>query len=127
MPSKDLANVVSVAQSIRPAAITATTNGVAVNMLGYESAVVVVSPGTITDGTHTPKVQYSDDGSTGWTDVPAASLQGSFAAMASNTVQEVGVVGAYNYLRAVSTVSGATTGGVYEISIVRGHPDTAPV
>jgi hypothetical protein len=109
MPNRDLVNTISAAPSIAPAAITSTATGSAVNMKGYNSAAVVITPGTITDGTHTPKVQSSDDGASGWADVGAANLQGSFAAIASDTIQEVGVIGDFNYLRAISTVSGATT------------------
>jgi hypothetical protein len=103
-------------QSVGPAAITASTNGTSVDLAIYDGATAYVLAGTKTDGTHTPKLQDSPDNST-WTDVAAANLIGSFAAIATNTNQKVGYTGANRYLRGVTTVSGATTGAVYAIYI----------
>lgn len=122
----DLKNNLGFAQSLAPAARTASANGTGVDLQGFEAALVVLSPGTITDGTHTPKLQESDDNSS-FSDVAAADLIGSFAALASNTIQKVGYKGAKRYVRAVVTVSGATTGGVYAATIVKGNARTAPV
>jgi len=118
---RDIKSNVDEAQSLAPAAITSTTNGSGVDIRGYDSAMAVVHPGTRTDGTHTPKLQESDDNST-FTDVASSDLQGTFAAIASNTIQRVGYVGSKRYLRVVTTVSGATVGAVYGATIVRGNP-----
>jgi len=123
---RDLKSNVDVAQSLPAKATTSTTSGTGVDLQGYNSAMVLIDPGTITDGTHTPKLQESADNST-FTDVAAGDLQGSFVAITSNTVQRVGYVGVERYVRVVTTVSGATTGGVYGASIVRGDPANAPV
>lgn len=123
---RDLKNNISEATSLAPAARTASVNGTGVDLRGFDSAVCIAQVGTITDGTHTPKLQESDDDVT-YTDVAAADLIGSFANLASNVNQRVGYIGAKRYVRAVSTVAGATTGGVYGALIVRGHPAQAPV
>lgn len=125
MPNKDLVSWVSSGASLRPAARTASANGSGVDLANYNSVAVQINAGTITDGTHTPKLQESDDNSS-FSDVAAADLQGSFAAIATNTDQEVGYIGIKRYVRAVSTVAGATTGGVYSINILRGHPRNVP-
>jgi hypothetical protein len=74
--------------------------------------------GTITDGTHTPKLQESDDNAT-FTDVAAGDLEGTFAVLATGVNQHVGYKGRKRYLRAVITVAGATTGGIYGAAIIR--------
>lgn len=124
---------VLVVQSLMPSARTATANGTAVDTVtsgGMQDAVLVVHAGTVTDGTHAVKVQESADGSTGWTDVAAGNLQGSLPSLSSSADEAVTMVGVRptkRYLRAVSTVSGATTGGVYAVSVVLGRPRFKPV
>lgn len=122
---KDLKNNLTVAQSLAPAARTATENGTGADLAGYEGVVVVFDVGTITDGTHTPSVQESNDNTT-FTDVAVSDLIGTLSNLASNTVQTIGYVGTKRYIRAVSTVAGATTGGVYSATVVRGLPRRAP-
>jgi hypothetical protein len=115
-----------VQNSLAPAARTATANGSGVDLANFASATVAFSVGTITDGTHTPKVQESDDNST-FTDVGAADLIGTLAALASNVNQRVGYRGTKRYVRAVTTIAGATTGGVYAGVVIRGDARKQPV
>ncbi len=129
MSSADLYNNLDVVQSLPPAARTANANGAGVDMHGFHGAMVVVSTGTITDGTHTIEVQESDDNST-FTAVADADLQGSEPAIAAandNQVYRIGYMGTKRYIRVAVTVAGATTGGVYGAVVVRGHPRKAPV
>lgn len=123
---RDLVNNISDSTSLAPAARTATANGTGVDLQGFNSAEILFVVGTITDGTHTPKVQESDDNTT-FTDVAAADQEGTLAALASSTNQAVGYKGNMRYLRAVSTVAGATTGGVYSAVVLRGNPNVGPV
>ena len=109
--SKDLA---SVAQTIKPAAAhTATATGASVDLApGFERALVIVDAGTVTDGSHVIKLQESDDNST-FTDVDAGDLDGAAPTLASANDDQVftfGYVGTKRYIRAVSTVTGATFG-----------------
>jgi len=122
----DLKNNIDIAQSLVPAVRTSSANGSGVDLANYDSAVVVFDPGTITDGTHTPKVQESSDNST-YTDVAAADLIGSLSALATNAVQRVGYIGTKRYIRAVSMVSGATTGGVYSATVIRSSARKLPL
>lgn len=104
---------------LAPQARTASANGSSVDLAGYRGAIVVILVGTVTDGTHTPKVQHCDDNST-WVDAAASDLEGTFAALAAATNQYVGYKGAKRYIRVVSTVSGATTGGIYGAAVIKG-------
>ena len=122
---RDMHNEVASASSLGPAARTATANGTGVDLAGYRATMVVFNVGTITDGTHTPKLQESDDNSS-FTDVAAGDQSGTLAALASNVNQEISYLGSKRYIRAVSTVAGATTGGVYAALVLRGNPITAP-
>jgi hypothetical protein len=112
-------------QSLAPQASTATRNGASVDLAGYLSAILVILVGVITDGTHTPSLQESDDNST-WTNVAAGDLEGSFANLASATQQIVGYKGRKRFIRPVITVSGATTGGVYGAALLRGGAQQEP-
>lgn len=126
---KDISQILSPVVSVAPAAArTTSTNGTGVDLRGYQAAMVTFTPATITDGTHTPKLQESDASGSGYTDVAAGDMVGSLAALASNTVQTVGYRGTKRYLRAVVTVAGGpSTGGVYSAVVVRGYPQVAPV
>ncbi|MFB6950181.1 hypothetical protein ACFCXP_11175 [Streptomyces niveus] len=120
------------------AARTATANGTTVDRTlsgasgtneWHASATLLVHTGAITDGTHAISLQVSDDNST-WTTAPAADLQGAPPSIGSSnddTVYEVGYTGTARYLRAVTTVSGTTTGGVYGATILLGFPRTVPL
>ena len=119
---------ITLAPSVGQGAHTATVNGTSVDTAGYDSATAYVLPGTWTDGSHTPKLQDSPDNAT-WTDVAAAQLIGAFTAISSAPTavnQKVGYVGSNRYLRAVSTVAGATTGAVYAIPIILGRGRKLP-
>jgi hypothetical protein len=122
---QDLKNNFNYAQSVTPAARIASVNGTGVDLSNYNSNAVVLLPGTITDGSHTPKLQESDDNAT-FTDVAASDQIGSFALLTSNTTQKVGYIGTKRYIRVVVTVAGATTGGVYGALVVLGDARSFP-
>lgn len=120
-----------VANSLSPAArVNGTANGTGVDTRGYDAAMIAVTFGAYTDGTHTPTVQHSADNST-YTTVSASDLDGAFTAVSgaggANTVQTVGYIGASRYVRVVMTVTGATTGALSAASVLMGEPRTAPV
>ena len=105
----------SIAPLLRSA--NTTVNGTGVDLSGtgnfFRTAMMLVIAGAITDGTHTFKLQESDDNST-FTDVAAGDLQGTLTAVSSanaNTVQRQSYTGSKRYLRAVVTTATATTGG----------------
>ncbi|WP_327413229.1 hypothetical protein [Streptomyces sp. NBC_01233] len=121
-------------RSLSPALRTdGTASGVAVDRAangGMQDAVVLVSTGTVTDGSHAVAIQDSADGSTDWQAVAAAQLDGStptLVAANDDTVYEVGVRATRRYLRVVAVTTGATTGGLFGAAILLGRPRYAPV
>lgn len=130
MALRDLVHNVLLTLSLAPAARTnGTATGASVDLRGFDAAVVVVTFGTWTDGTHTPSVQHSVDGSA-WTACAASDLDGALVAVSSSTganaIQTVGYLGAQRYVRVLMTVSGATTGALSSASVIAGKPRTAP-
>ncbi|MGM0882604.1 MAG: hypothetical protein ACQEXQ_16375 [Bacillota bacterium] len=111
---------------LAPAARTASLNGTGVDLQGFEAATIVLHVGTITDGTHAVAAQESDDNTT-FTAVAAADLIGTLSNLATNTNQRVGYKGTKRYVRVATTVSGATTGGVYGALVIRGLARKQPV
>lgn len=130
---RSLYNTAIAKSTITPAVHSATATGTAVDRLvdgdGARSALILVSAGTVTDGTHTVQVQDSPNG-TDWTAVADEFLQGPEPAITSandERVHEIGYVGHQRYLRVVSTVSGSpVTGGVYSAVILLGWPRRMP-
>ena len=131
-------NHVRAVATLGVAARTATANGTAVDrkLSGasgssewHSSATLLVHAGAITDGTHAITVQVSNDNSS-WGAAAAGDLQGSLPTIDSdddNALYEIGYTGTARYLRAVTTVSGASTGGVYGAVILLGFPNTLPI
>nr|WP_062336179.1 hypothetical protein [Herbidospora sakaeratensis] len=132
--SRDAYNNLLVKQTLIPAVRNASANGTAVDRnedgCGFQSALVVVNAGTVTDGTHTIEVQDSDDG-TNFTAVADAYLQGAEPAIVAaddNKVFEIGYLGLRRYLRVVLTVSGSpATGAALGAFVVLAEPSVAPV
>ena len=117
--------IVAAVQSIAPGAKTASVTGTGVDLQGFDSALVLIDVGAWTDGSHTPKLQESDDNST-FTDVAAGDLDGSFTAITASgngsQVYQVGYIGKKRYIRVYVTISGTTTGAVYGAAILKGVP-----
>lgn len=126
---KDQVKEISVVSTLLPNVRDTTASGATVDLAGFNSATFVFHVGTITDGTFTPDLEDSPNG-TDWTNIDSAYLSGSFVAGASDaddTIQEVGYVGAQRYVRANIVVTGSpATGGAVGISVVRGNPRTLP-
>jgi hypothetical protein len=122
-----------VRRSVSPAVVTnGTINGVAVNLGAYgaESAIVVVTTGTVTDGSHAFSIEESDTGAGAWTAVPVGRLTSAApTVLAANddTLYEVGVTPLKAYLRVVVVTTAATTGGLLAAVVVVGEPGTVPV
>lgn len=130
---RDLKDNIDVVQSIAPLSAvraTGTATGAAVDLQGYDAAMAVYNIGAWTDGTHTPSLQDSPDGTT-YTAVPASNLQGSFTAVSGtagqSTVQRVGYIGPNRYLRGFLVGAGITTGVPSDMTIVRGSARVKPL
>lgn len=121
--------------SLHPAARTATATGTAVDRAGagkmFQNAVVLISTGVITDGSHVITVEDSDDNSA-WATVAAANLQSTpptliaTAAAFDNQIFPLGYLGNKRYLRVKTTASGTTTGGVYSAAVLLADPRVLP-
>lgn len=114
----DLKNSVVADTSISPATITTTTTGAAVDLGecdGGSTAVVVAA--TITDGTHTLTFTESDTSGGTYTAVPAADARALTSADTGNTAL-VNFTRSKRFVKAVTTVAGATTGGVYGVALL---------
>ncbi|MBU1701451.1 MAG: hypothetical protein KJ970_13215 [Candidatus Eisenbacteria bacterium] len=128
---RDLYSNLSPAESLAPALLAASANGTGVDIRGFDSALVVFHIGNWTDGTHTFSIEESDDDST-YTAVNSAYLQGTAPTVTSDAnddqIYKVGYVGDKRYIRAVQTITGSpSTGLVSGVTVLRGHPATAPV
>lgn len=120
-----------VTASLQPAArVNGTVNGAGVDLRGYDAAMICVGFGAYTDGTHTPSVQHSADGTT-YTAAAASDLDGAFVAVSgaggANAVQSVGYIGANRYVRVVMVTTGATSGALSHAIVVAGEPRQMPV
>ena len=123
---RDLADLIFHSLSLPVVArnANATVNGGAVDLSQFNRAECIVIPTSWTDGTHTFKLQDSDDNAT-WADVASTDLNKSSAfvpitSAGTAIVQKVGYIGIRRYLRAVVTSSGVTTGAVVGAMIVLG-------
>lgn len=127
---RDLAHNISAVPALQPAARTASANGTAIDLQGVGAVAVAVSFGAWTDGTHTPKLQESEDGATGWAEVAPVDLAGSFTPVSSaagqNAVQQVGYIGYKWFIRPVMTVAGASTGAISAAMAIRSNLASAP-
>lgn len=109
------------------AAISTNTNtdGSAVDMADFELGVMFLMAVTAyTDGDYELVIQESADGSTGWTDVAAASLIGATVTLSAATAggAVMGKQGAFStkrYLRARVTSTSVTTGATMHITCVQ--------
>ena len=120
--------------SLLPVARTESVAGSTVDLSQYKNyhrtAKVVVLAGVTTNGTHTLKVEESDNDSD-WTDVPANRLFGTLPAVTTATddrVLEQGVITEKRYIRAYVTVTGSPAqGGIYGAVFELGGARREPV
>lgn len=132
--ARDLVDNVKITQAIGPQAILAgngTLTGATLDTQGFDSTVVAIYSGTITDGTGTPTV-YEGDASNMSDEaaVAAGDLIGSLTAFAStddNVTKKVGYRGSKRYIRVKLVGAGQTTGGFYGAVYVQGHARNNPV
>lgn len=92
-----------------PAVRTTTVTGPAVDVLHYEGPMLVSQDVGAISGTPSlaGKIQDSDDGTTGWADVPGATFA---AVTAANNLQGLALQAGQvrRYIRYVGTISGGT-------------------
>ena len=122
---------IEVKQSLVPAVITSTTNGSAVDTLGYHDGMVEILAGTIDvssgNETYAFSVEHSDDGSTGWTAVSGLTN----TVTANNQTKEIRLaelnLTLKRYLRVVATLGGTTPSFAGAACVVLGNPTKGAV
>ncbi|SRR5579884_269663 len=126
-----------------------------IDLANYDGAMIYILAGNYTDGTITPVIHESADGSTDLGAVAATDLVAWSATSTTNSApsklndsnsnptgnaqpnaisssatainQRVGYIGAKRYIRVVSTVTGSpSTGCGYDVIIVAGRPRLMP-
>ncbi len=100
---------------------TTTATGGAVDLVDCASATFVVMTNTAIVGSPVVKLQESDTGTSGWTDIDASQIVGSlpeFPIEALTTVTNIGYIGYKRYVRA-TFASG--TSGTWGILVVKGY------
>lgn len=125
---RDIANNLGIVQAVAPSVLTATNTSAAIDLIGFDSAVVVVNTGAIAgSGNFAAKLQESDESGSGFADVPAEYLVGTLpAVLAATSVVKQGYVGNKRYLRTVITLNSGTSIAAGAV-VVKGHASSRPV
>ncbi|GEC02960.1 hypothetical protein SSP24_06150 [Streptomyces spinoverrucosus] len=122
----DIKNHISVAQTIAPAAHTATATGTGVDLAGFDAAAVQITVGAVANNAFSVEIQESDQQSTGYTAVANADLDGTEpATLTASTTTLIGYHGIKRYIRAVATDAG-TGDAVFGVSVIRGNGRVKP-
>lgn len=125
---KDLHSKLALVQALAPVVLAATNTGSAIDLQGYDGAVVELSTGAIVSaGDFSFKLQHSDTTTAGdFVDVPAADLQGDVpSTLAEATVYKQGYIGTKRYIRYVVTKNGGTSIAA-NITVIKGHGHDNP-
>jgi hypothetical protein len=123
---RDLLNslVSKMAKAAAAISSSTTTNGLVIDLQGYDSCRFDIHSATLTDGTYACSIQEgaASDLSDA-ADAPAASVLGtaSFAATDDNTVKSLSYVGSKRYVRVKIVSTGVTTGGTLGAIAVLGR------
>lgn len=125
---RDLSSRLGVVTALSPAVQATTVNGVAVDLMGFNGAMFVLQTGAIVgSGDFTAKLQESDTSGSGYTDVAATDLIGSFPATTlADAAVKVGYIGNKRYTRIVLTKNGGTSIAAGATAI-RGHAESRPI
>jgi hypothetical protein len=128
MASKDLVDNIGVTLAVSPAVLTATNTSAAIDLAGFEGATVVITAGAIAGaGNFTPKLQESDVSGSGFTDVAAKDLLGSFpAVLVADTAYKVGYKGAKAFIKTVLTLNSGTSIAASAV-VIKSHARSKPV
>jgi hypothetical protein len=127
---RDLASNIGAVQAIAPAVQSATVESSEVDLVGFNSAAVIISTGAIAgSGAFSAKVQEADfvDSPPDFDDVDASQLIGTLpATLEANKVYRVGYIGNHRYIRVVLTKASGTSIAA-GVVVVKGDPAERPV
>jgi len=114
MINLDLDNTLTQVNVAKPAAVTATRQSAAIDLLGYIGFILAVLHAAKgsgnADNTLDVKIQTSVDGSTGWTDVTGATFTQVLGTGGVDSCQAINVDTrkCNRYIRFVDTIAGTT-------------------
>lgn len=125
---RDIVHNIKVVNAVAPAVRSASVDGDAVDLKGFDSVALAVTVGAVTgSGNMSVKLQESDASGSGFTDVDADHLQGAGLAdpLVTGTTK-IGYRGFKRYLRAVLTLNSGTSVTAGAVFIL-GHASERPV
>lgn len=126
---RDLYSKLGLVTAVSPAVLAATTTSAALDLQGFNSAMLLVNTGAIVGaGDFSAKLQESDTTvGADFTDVAAKDLNGALpATLIADTPYKLGYKGAKRYLRVVITKNGGTSIAAGAV-LVKGSAASAPV
>lgn len=126
---KDLYSNVKVVQALAPAVQAAAATGIAIDLQGVGSAVIVVETGAIAGaGDFGVKLQHSDTTTSGdFVDVPEAlATSNAPATLTASGAFKLGYAGGKRHLRLALTKEGGTSIALGAVAIL-GQPAVVPV
>jgi hypothetical protein len=109
---RDIVHNIKAVNAVAPAVRSASVDGDAVDLLGFDSVALVVTVGAVTgSGNMSVKLQESDASGSGFADVDPDHLQGAGLAnpLTLNGTTKIGYRGFKRYLRAVLTLNSGTS------------------
>lgn len=126
---RDLANNIGAVLALSPAVQAATIKGAAVDLLGFDSAALIVNTGAIVGaGDYTAKLQESDTTTDAdFVDVVASKLVGTLpTSLTADGSFKQGYIGSKRYIRVVVTKNGGTSIAAGAV-VIKGHARSRPV
>lgn len=126
---RDIASNIGAVLALSPAVQAATIKGNAIDLLGFNSAAIVVNTGAIVSaGDYTAKVQESDTTTDGdFTDVVAGDLVGTLpASLTADGSFKQSYIGHKRYVRVVVTKNSGTSIAAGAVAVL-GHARSRPV
>lgn len=125
---KDIYSELGIVAAVVPATLTATNTSAAIDLQGFDGAMVIIQTGAIGgSGNFTPKLTECATSGGTYTDVAAADLNGSFTdPLAASSVYKIGYRGNKRYIKTVLTLNSGTS-IVAGVVVVKGAPAIAPV
>ena len=106
-----------------------TVAGNVIDLNGFNSLTIDLFVGARTDGTYTPLIQDSNNG-TDFVDVADEFLietEVNTAISTANTIKSIGYVGSKRYVKVSTEQSLVTTGATVGAIAILGHPNKSPV
>jgi len=125
---RDLSHNLGVVQAFAPAVYAATTAGSAIDLLGFDSAMLTINTGAIAgSGLYVVSLDESDVSGSGYTAVAAADMIGTLpASLAADSVYKVSYIGNKRFVKATITKTSGTSIAAGAV-IVKGHASSRPV